>query len=266
MTSIRELARAIRDVGVEGCEVLLVYSDLAYLGPLTGISDRNTYLAAIWDCLREVTGSQTTIAMTTASTYLCETGADFTLENSPCDRGVLNEYMRKLPETRRSLHPFVSYSAHGPLAEKLTAHISKTGYGPESPMERIVAARSRALNIGIPARYTPSLVHHAEQLIGVPYRYYKEFPNRVFAGGEYVGTDYLLYVRYLDADIEKDQKVRLFRHFAERGHKVSSTILPVGCKVETYEVRELFETCIAMLRDDPYGLLTHPPTKRPYRR
>jgi aminoglycoside 3-N-acetyltransferase len=261
-----DVTAALQDVGVAGREVLIVYSDIAYVGPIAGTPGREAYLGCLWDCLREVAGDQATIVMSTASTYLCETGADFILETTPCDTGVLSEYLRTRPESRRSLHPFVSYSAHGPLAESLTARTSKSGYGAESPMERMIAAGARGLNIGIPARYAPSVVHHCEQLVGVPYRYYKEFPNKVFAGGRCVGTDYLLYVRYLDADIEKDRNLRLFGRFAERGHDLAEAKLPSGCVVESYDLRALYETCLGLLRDDPYGLLKQPPSRRPYRR
>jgi len=265
MITVADMATALRDAGIAERQVLLVYSDVAYLGPITGVTGRAEYLAAIWDCLREAAGDHTTIVMSTASTYLCASGADFVLETTPCDTGLLSEYMRTRPGTQRSLHPFVSYSAHGPWAEALTTRTSKSGYGAESPMERMVAAGARALHIGIPAWYSPSVVHHVEQLIGVPYRYYKEFPNRVFAGGQYVGTDYLLYVRHLDADIEKDRNANLFGRFADSGHRLTGVKLPSGCLLEAYDLRSLYDTCVGLLRDDPYGLLKQPPSKRPYR-
>nr|MBI3612742.1 AAC(3) family N-acetyltransferase [Nitrospirota bacterium] len=266
MITVADVTAALLDVGVAHRQVLLVYSDVAYLGPLAGASSRSEYLTALWNCLREVADDQTTIVMSTASIYLCGSGEDFILETSPCDTGLLNEHMRTQPGTKRSLHPFVSYSANGPRAEALTARISKSGYGVESPMERMVATDARALHIGIPARFSPSVVHHVEQLVGVPYRYYKEFPNRVFAGGQYVGTDYLLYVRNLDADIEKDRNIRLFGGFMEQGHRLDAVKLPSGCVLESYDLPALYRAGIELLREDPYGLLKHPPSKRPYRR
>jgi aminoglycoside 3-N-acetyltransferase len=160
MITFNDIALALAEVGVGDRDVLVVYSDVAYIGPVAGASGREAYLAGLWDCLREAAGERATIVMSTASTYLCETGADFILETTPCDTGVLSEYLRTRPASRRSLHPFVSYSAHGPLAGSLTARTSKSGYGAESPMEGMVAAGARALNIGIPARYAPSVVHH----------------------------------------------------------------------------------------------------------
>ena len=123
MITVADMATALRDAGIAERQVLLVYSDVAYLGPITGVTGRAEYLAAIWDCLREAAGDHTTIVMSTASTYLCASGADFVLETTPCDTGLLSEHMRTQPSTQRSLHPFVSYSAHGPWAEALTTRI-----------------------------------------------------------------------------------------------------------------------------------------------
>src|SRR5207253_5890253 len=102
MITVADMATALRDAGIAERQVLLVYSDVAYLGPITGVTGRAEYLAAIWDCLREAAGDHTTIVMSTASTYLCASGADFVLETTPCDTGLLSEYMRTLPGKQRS--------------------------------------------------------------------------------------------------------------------------------------------------------------------
>jgi aminoglycoside 3-N-acetyltransferase len=84
------------------------------------------------------------------------------------DNGILPEFVRTWPGARRSGNPGASMVAVGAKAAWLTAdHALDYGYGPQSPLGRLVEAGGRVLLVGAP-RDTMTLLHHAEHLADIP--------------------------------------------------------------------------------------------------
>jgi len=88
---------------------------------------------------------------------------------------ILTEYLRTWPGACRSDHPDASFAAVGRLAELITSdHPLQYGYGPGSPMHKLVEAEGRILMLGSPLEKL-SLLHYAEHMARVPdkpvYRY-----------------------------------------------------------------------------------------------
>jgi aminoglycoside N3'-acetyltransferase len=68
----------------------------------------------------------------------------------------------RLPGARRSGHPDASVVAIGHAAEEVTAnHPLTSGYGPGSPMERLIALGGKVLLLGVPPS-TVTVLHYAE--------------------------------------------------------------------------------------------------------
>jgi aminoglycoside 3-N-acetyltransferase len=81
--------------------------------------------------------------------------------------GVLAERLRTTPGALRSGHPEASIAAVGARAEWLTRdHPLQYGFGPGSPLERVVEARGDVLLLGSP-RGAVTLLHYAEHLARV---------------------------------------------------------------------------------------------------
>lgn len=84
------------------------------------------------------------------------------------DNGALPEFLRTWPGARRSGNPGASVAALGTGAERFTAgHPLDYGYGPGSPLARLVAEGGRVVMIGAPWD-TMTVLHHAEHLADVP--------------------------------------------------------------------------------------------------
>jgi aminoglycoside 3-N-acetyltransferase len=80
------------------------------------------------------------------------------------DHGRLPERVRTWPGAERSVHPEASMVAIGRRARELTAdHPQDDGYGPDSPLGRLVAAGGEVLMLGAPLE-TLSILHHAEAI------------------------------------------------------------------------------------------------------
>jgi aminoglycoside 3-N-acetyltransferase len=101
--------------------------------------------------------------------YLAERPAfDPATSRAAPEWGVLTEHLRTTPGARRSAHPEASIAAVGARADWLTGdHPLQYGFGPGSPLERVVEARGDVLLLGSP-RGAVTLLHYAEHLADVP--------------------------------------------------------------------------------------------------
>lgn len=82
--------------------------------------------------------------------------------------GAFPEFLRTWPEAHRSANPGASVAAIGTHAAWLTAeHPLDYGYGPGSPLAKLVATAGKVLMLGAPLD-TMTLLHHAEHLARLP--------------------------------------------------------------------------------------------------
>jgi aminoglycoside 3-N-acetyltransferase len=80
------------------------------------------------------------------------------------DVGFFPEMLRTTPGALRSANPGASMAAIGGRAEWFTAdHVLDYGYGPQSPLGKLVEANGKTLMLGAPLD-TMTLLHHAEHL------------------------------------------------------------------------------------------------------
>ncbi len=99
------------------------------------------------------------------------------------DNGALPEFLRTWPEARRSGSPGASMAAIGADAEHFTAdHPLDYGYGPGSPLAKLVAAGGKVAMIGAPWD-TMTLLHHAEHLADIPGKRVIRYEVPFAAGG-----------------------------------------------------------------------------------
>lgn len=117
--------------------------------------------------------------------------------------GILTEYMRKLPGTSRSIHPFHSVSVRGPNRDRVIAAVSSSSFGPGSVFETLYNLNAFNLSLGMEFVGGATFCHYAEELLGVPYRYYKYFAGEVVdEHARIVDTLYSMYVRHIEPTYE----------------------------------------------------------------
>lgn len=173
------LKAQLRSLGLAQGDMVMVHAALRSVGPIFGGPD------ALIDALRAVVGPTGTIAA-----YLDwdapwedmvdadgRTLGDWRQEVVPFDpgrtraareNGAFAELLRTTPGAHRSANPGASVAAIGARAAWLTAdHPLDYGYGPGTPLARLVEARGRVLMLGAPLD-TMTLLHHAEHLADIP--------------------------------------------------------------------------------------------------
>jgi aminoglycoside 3-N-acetyltransferase len=101
------------------------------------------------------------------------------------ENGAFAEFVRTTPGARRSGNPNCSVAAIGAQADWLTADQPLDyGYGPDSPLGKLVSANGKVLTVGAPA-HSITLLHHAEHLADIAGKraLRMEIPFRAADGG-----------------------------------------------------------------------------------
>lgn len=173
------LGADLRALGLGPGEAVMVHAAMRRVGRLIGGPD--TLIGA----LRDVVGPTGTVLAYTdwEATYEAlldgERRAppawrehvppfDPAASRSARDNGALAEFIRTTPGARRSGNPGASVAALGARADWFTSdHPLDYGYGPGSPLARLVEAEGRVLMVGAPLE-TMTLLHHAEHLARLP--------------------------------------------------------------------------------------------------
>ena len=257
-----DLVRAWEELGAGDHSVVYVISSLWRVPGFAGGADQEL-AASIFRTLATVMPAGGTIVVPTHSHNLCNTEVTFDLAATPSfERGVFSEYVRLQPGAHRSFHPFNSYAAVGPQAEPLTAAVSRHGYGPETPEARLIDANALSILIGLGPNITTT-IHHIEHVMGVPYRYTKEFVHPVVRSGEVVREPFYMYVTYRGLDLVRSRNKSLFASL-DGQLEVRQHQLGRQGQLHSFGMREFYRHATKAYAHDIYEWCATPPTVRPY--
>lgn len=258
----QDLLRAYQDIGVVGQRVVVLHTDLRSLGPYENMTGE-VYLHDHLRALKKLIGKGT-LVVPTASLRLCNTDQPFDIENTHSEFGSLTEFVRKQPDSVRSFHPYVSHTALGPEAVEICSDVARHCFGPETPTARMLERDALWVSVGLPPERSCQSVHHAEKMMGVPYRYTKEFIHPVLRNGRVQKEAFYMYVLYNQCNIERPYNKKIMRHFRETGNKIRQTNLGKG-KIYSYSLLDFYKSTVSLLKDDIFAWVESVPEIKPYR-
>ena len=263
MFSKKDIFVSLKKIGLKPGDNILVKSDLRYLGEY---EDQNSLCKDLFDALSKIINlNKGTIIVSTASTYLCNTNRIFDLKNTKSERGIFSNYVLGLKKSVRSVHPFLSHTAVGKHAKYVCSKNTKHAYGPNTPKDRMLNINTKYVSIGLPPRLTCSYIHHVEMMMGVPYRYTKEFKSKIKIRNKIKNDLYYIYVCYSNMNLERDFQKKLFEYCKVNNLRIKNTNLGDG-KIYLYDCNEFVYYSIEFLSKDIYDWCKKIPTKKPYRK
>ena len=182
------LAADLRAIGVATGDAVLVHAALRQVGRVIGGPD--TILTAMLD----VVGAEGTVLGYT-DWQLEDFGRDYPeyREHVPAfdpfrsrsirDNGFWPEMLRTTPGALRSGNPGASMAAIGGRAAWFVAdHALDYGYGPRSPLGKLIEANGKMLMLGASLDHM-TLLHHAEHLANFPNKRVKRYEAPLLIDG-----------------------------------------------------------------------------------
>ena len=258
-----ELLKCFDLIGVSSGQSLYVTGNISKLGRLR--ISKEMKLQGLHEAMLEIIGMEGTIFSPAASMNLCNTQIPFSLKETPSfEMGPLAEFFRLLDNSHRSMHPFWSLCGSGKNAHYLD-NVSKHAYGVGSPWSIFLDLNVRQINFGLHPSKAVTLIHHIETIVGVPYRYSKEFLHPIDDGKNIFKDNFYQSVLYRDTDILK--RIKLNEHFFEVLEKkgmLYDAELESGLKVWSFFMKDFYDVAIPFFIDDIYTYLEQPPEIRPY--
>jgi aminoglycoside N3'-acetyltransferase len=240
-----QVAEVLRGVGVEPGDGVLVHAAIQYLGRPSG------GVGLYWDAFREVLGEEGTLAVPTFNFGFAR-GLPFDPVNTASEEmGVFAEYVRGLPEAKRSSHPLQSVAAVGRHADDLARRDTPSAFDPGSAFERMLDLDFKMVLLGASIKVA-SIVHYSEQKNQVPYRCWKDFEGTIVEAGRPRTAVYRMFARDLELDPRMDfTPVQLALEEKGRWTQVK---LNYG-KVAMCPLREVVAAADELLRQDPWVLV-----------
>lgn len=263
--SYSDLLGAYAELGVSRGSLVFVTSDLVRLMRFEK-PGASAVLDAHLRAFRELLGPQGTLFVPTSSLDLCNTDRVFDPLTTPSfQMGAFSEYVRSREGVVRSFHPFWSIAGLGPAARPILSNISRHAYGWNSVLQRFVEADVLGVAIGKHPRLAIPVIHHIETVVGVPYRYNKEFMQPVRRDGKIEREPFYLSVLQRDSDLVRDGNRTILSHFVDRCGPMRQASIGRG-QAWSYSHKAFFETTADLLSEYPYAWLEKPPTARPWQR
>lgn len=179
MLSTDQIAADVAALGIRRGDTLMLHAALRKIGPVDGGA------VGVIQAVEAVVGPTGTLLMVLGAVddhdwvnarpedqrrALLADAEPFDPLRTPAlpDVGVLAETMRTMPGTLVNDHPEGRFAARGRLAEQLLADTPWDDYyGPDSPLDRFVAAGGRVLRMGADPD-TVTVLHFAEYQARVP--------------------------------------------------------------------------------------------------
>ncbi len=256
-----EVLKVYQELGVASGDTIYVTGNFGALGIIKGYSKEDIFNCHL-SALQQLIGETGTLVVPTHTFSLCNSDTPFSLTDTESETGAFTEFIRRKKDAVRQLHPFSSSTALGYKANYICTNNSKHVYGKHSPFDRMLSCSAKFVSVGMPASKIVSLVHHAEFIMGVPYRYSKEFIHPMKYGNDIRYEAFYLSVLYREIDVDRDKNEKIFNYFKE---SYELKCEPLGLShIELFDMNEFIDSTTRLMCSDIYAWLKEAPTNRPF--
>ena len=236
MITKQDIISGLKDLGLRAGDTVVAHSSLSSFGRVDGGAE------TVVDALIEVLGPQGTLAV---PTFNFEPDI-FDPEKTSSLTGKITEAVRKRPGAIRSRHPTHSITAIGRLAGVITeGHERVNAFARGSALFNVLQANGKVLQLGT-SQTTCSMVHVAEEIVGVPFLDRQRNVGIKMPGGKVV-RQWIRRPGCSQGFNVLDEPLR------ERGQLTEAMI--GRCRARLMTARALVEAAVEMLEADPESLL-----------
>lgn len=238
-------------------EVVVVWSGVWMLCHYLGV-DEDTAASSGIDLICDTVGPHRTLVMPTY-TFAFPRERIYDLKRSKPETGKIPEKFITRPGVRRTRQPVNSYALLGPLAEEAMNLKCTTAWGDDGLMGWLETYNARQIVLGVPWKYC-GYFHRGEEVVQIPYRYYKRFSGRLLDDGEDLGDcEETMFVRSLTALSDYDSSC-VPKLMAQR----NCIVKPAGgsAMVQSALTQDILKCQVDLMRADPYVYVPDPAALR----
>lgn len=187
-----DLFESLKFIEADNSKILYIHTGLSFGTPNPELQ-KNDILQIILDTILEL--NVPTICVPTFTFSFCN-GQDFDLNLSRSKMGALNEYIRKLPGSIRSVDPLMSIASLGEDKD-LAEGIGHESIGKDSTFYKLhYRDNVRFLFLGTRPGDCFTYMHFMEKFLNVNYRYDRVFEGKITIGDKSYQDSFTLFVRY----------------------------------------------------------------------
>jgi aminoglycoside N3'-acetyltransferase len=259
-----DLARVLSNLGIRRGDNLFVHTSLIPIITHQGFRDGEEACKYVYSSLRAVIGSSAVIGVSTATWETARFRRDFDAAHTPTSKalGLFSEHLRRKSTAHRTEHPVFSLCFDGPTLATRTCRDSlhRFAYGAASPWQTMIDDGYKILFLGLRDIAVMSLIHHAEQVCGVPYCYSKLFTGEVYRDGLKFPGPFTFCVKYKQLAAPYGRLERIFASALKSG--IATYSGEAGYPIVVVEMATMFWQLVGHLLDDPFCLLEESPAFR----
>ena len=189
-----ELIRALDHLKVYNSDYLYIHTGMTFGAPNPELG-RRRILGEIFNVFQEFKIKN--ICFPTFTFSFCN-GEAYDVQQSKSKMGALNEYVRLLPNSVRSIDPLMSTVHIGDDLDIVT-NLSKNSIGKGSTFDKLHHKKNvKFLFFGTKVGDCFTYMHYIEKMVNAKYRYDRVFEGQIIDGNNTYTDSYQLYVRYKD--------------------------------------------------------------------
>lgn len=251
---VTEFSNNFSELELTKGDVLLVHNSLFNFGIPSDCSI-NALPGRIFNELQSTIGAEGTIAVPTFNFDFCK-GLLFNKQETPSkNMGVFSEYVRKLPQAKRSCHPMQSIAVDGSHTDFIIENDTESSFSPDGPFDRLKALNGKILLLGADFN-SVSMIHWVEENYEVPYRYWKTFKGTYIDKNFSSEKSYKMYVRSMETNpllklysIEKELK---------RTNKLLEAQIGSG-SIKVFDISDFISIAEDFIVRNPYYFVSNHP-------
>ena len=172
MLDYKKLVAEFKRIGLEEGDVVFVHSSFKSFGGVEGGPQ------TVIDALISTLGNEGTLIVPRFNFDFCTYSTPWDIRTTPSHMGIITEFVRKDPRSFSVFHPIYSFSIIGKHAKELVKHRYKGSYSKDSIFYKLRILDAKILQIDRVYKGT-TMFHHVEEMLGVDYRYIKNFTGIV---------------------------------------------------------------------------------------
>lgn len=236
-----KLQEILSQIGIQQGDVLLVHAALSRMGYVEGGAK------TVVNCLLKSVGESGHLLMPTSANNelqldFIRNSPVFDVKNTPSKMGAISEFFRKLPDTKRSLHPTESVACIGPNATDFVhGHFNAlTPYLADSPFGKVIEYGGKILMIGVTFDNAGTNVHCLEDATDFPFPVYHDqiFEAKIV---DYNGNEHLVKTKVHNPEMSKKRHCDyLIPIFEEEGVLTKHKIGKANCLL--IDAKGMFES------------------------